>query len=699
MESDASTKSSSEHWWHLAQAFLIILAITFRFLNLNADIPLLQNADDLGDEGYWFSPSRDLLLFGELDKSSNFKQALAGAPLSLLTLALSGKIFGSLDFASMRAVSAFYSSLILLLAFFYFSIFKKRQFASTVFIVLYGLFPLTLFYSRICHLEQHLLFYIFLGFILLETAKKPRGFFLAGFVASVSLLVKAVSVLALPAFPIYLLVRYKKESLRPLASFTLGVLPIAVGYAIYLFVNQEAFAPTMEALASSHRQSGFFIDSFSIDYFWTRPLVLVYLPWLFIGLLCYLGTQFKKRSECWGLIWLVTVLVVLSITRYQSFARHQLLFFPLLLVTAFGIDGLFEKIGHRALRLSIFTLVLLGLSSGVYFGTYKIGEKVFLNPVHSHEGAAKQLALVTTEEDSVSGVHNHSLSLYGRYKTRMNVKASAWKEVDPLPERKPTVMLVAKSYNGVAKTPKQFPSLRDLPYFTLLSRIRYLQRFDLEIYRSFWSKEAFDDFMHFRSGRASKYDGVLYNLYKNNRESGCLVKALQVAESRGDREISHLKISGTGCAGMMGFCYQTALDPLFHNIFKTVLKGVHPRKNNREAFLKDDRFKPKQSFLAAERYIRTLLDKFSAYPNKYEFAFASYNGGPGFVSHLIDLSGKPKPNFETDIMPLLFAENVSSYPLYGKWPLERRKHKLQVEIPLYVQDASDAFHSCYDLLN
>ena len=93
----------------------IIVSIVLRFVALDADIPLLQQADDIGDEGYWVWRARDLVRSGMIDSGSNFYQALAGAPLTVATFWGLGSLFGGLTLWIARFPSAVYSSLTVLL--------------------------------------------------------------------------------------------------------------------------------------------------------------------------------------------------------------------------------------------------------------------------------------------------------------------------------------------------------------------------------------------------------------------------------------------------------------------------------------------------------------------------------------------------------------------------------------------------------
>ncbi|RMG45118.1 MAG: hypothetical protein D6719_00750, partial [Candidatus Dadabacteria bacterium] len=144
---------------------VVISAIFLRFWHLNADIPLLQSADDLGDEGYWAWRARDLIYHGTIDIGSNFYQALAGAPLTVFLLHALGSLSGNFTLWEARFFTAFFSSILLLAGSYYLAYVRGRTMATLIFIALYGLFPLTLFYSRIGHLEQGVLLFLLLSFI------------------------------------------------------------------------------------------------------------------------------------------------------------------------------------------------------------------------------------------------------------------------------------------------------------------------------------------------------------------------------------------------------------------------------------------------------------------------------------------------------------------------------------------------------
>ncbi len=677
------------------EALLLVLAVGLRFVNLDADIPPQQNADDLGDEGYWFLPARDLLRFGSFDASSNFLQAEAGAPLTLATLAALAFLRGDIDYPLVRGLSALYSTLTLVLGAIYFHRLKRMPLAGVCFVALYGLLPLTLFYSRLAHVEQHVLFYLFLAFVVAERARTTKGLIAAGAIASLALAVKTVAVFVMPALVLYVLVRHRGRA-GALAAFALGAAPLTIALGIHLWRHAERFAPTIAALARYHRPGGFFIDASSIEYFWRAPLVLPYLPWIAAGLAALGVVRRPDPTRTWTLLWLGTVLIALSVFPYQSYARHMLVIFPLLVATALAFGQLHEALRPAgAAALSVACVV--GFTVTTWLSTGVIGHSVFLAPQLSYRDAARTLAAITDERDHVVGVHAHGLSIAGRYRPKMSLNVRSWRGVDPLEKVEVSGALVATLFNGRPRTGKWdriFPRPEQFGYAERLDHLAYLGRFEVDVYRVFATREDHEVFRRFRQGRPSRYDGVLYNLFRDDRASGCLVKGALVAESRGDPEISHRKISATGCVGMMGFCYATAKADDLADLFTRLVPRIRAKDATSAVYEADDRFVPEKALQAGSRYLRTLKERFAPYTDRVKLTYAAYNGGPGFTSFLVERAAKADPSWENDLLPLLRTLGPREAPGYQNWPARARHHKFLLEIPYYVDDAFRTFDAC-----
>jgi hypothetical protein len=647
----------------------------------------------MGDEGYWTIHARDLIQKGELDQGSNFRQGPAGAPLSTLALALAGKAAGGISFRVARGVPALFACMILVLGLFYYFRMHRDYLAGTIFLGLYGLFPLTVFYSRITHLEQMVLFFLFLTFILLERASSNRSFTVAGSIASIAVLTKMVAVAAFPGMFLYIVARHRKAALAPVTCFVAGAIPLLTLYSGYIIYNYEFLRPTFEMLASYHAHRGSFINAFSIRYFWLSHLTKSYLPFILGGLLCLLAPARSKVLQHWSSLWFVSAICALSIWRYQTYARHMLVFFPLLHITALSISNAVRRMVPSPLRGRgpEITGILLILTASLT--TLDIGAQPIFSPRYTHREAARFLAQITDSSDVVIGPHNAALGVYGRYRSRMRINREAWREIDPLKVNKPTILLEPIVYNGLKVEDDIFPRISQFRYFETLGTLHYLNRFTMKVHRIFESADELAAFQRFRQGRASAYDGVLYNQFRNAVHEGCLVKGLMVAESRGDKEISHKEISTTGCAGMLGFCYTTATAyPQFRNL----VEGIKPDNVDPQVFSRDDRFDSKRSIAAARVMISNLEHHFKNLPDGLKFAYASYNGGGGFIGSMIEKSGKELPAWESDILPLLFAEHTENYVYYRKWTREKREHKLRTEIPQYVVDAFTTYNACMD---
>ena len=666
-------------WVQLA---LFGAAAWLRFHRLDADLPALQNADDLGDEGYWFIGARDLLRFGQLDPGSNFFQALAGAPLTLGALAGLARLSGGIDYPLVRGFTAACSLLLLALCTLWLR--RKNAAAATLFLALYGLFPLFVFYSRLAFVEPHALLWLSAGMIALEAASRPRGFLLAGFCLSLALAAKLVAAFALPGALLFLLLR--RRAARPLLWAALGAAPVCALLALHLWVHRVEFAPTFTALASYHAHAGFFIDRSSLGYFWLRPLTLPLLPWLLAGP----GLWLARRRLSWPLCQAASVLLCLSLFRYQSVARHLLLVFPLTLLAAEEAGRLLGEAGPRlrvALGVLCGALLLPGAAATLLLGRF--GE-----PQTSYRDAARTLAAITGPDDRVAGVHAYGLSLPGLYRPRMSLNATAWAGVDPLSRAQLTLALVPEVFNGVPGAGRVFPRREQFGAVEPLDTLQYLGRFRTNVLRVFESEDERQLFLRFRQGRPSRYDSLLDHRYRAHPEAGCRVKALQVAESRGDAEISHRKISRTGCLGMFGFCGPTARS--FPDLFPRLGPALRPGPQPEEAFLADDRFDPLRSMLGAERLLLGLSARFAGLRERDRLAFAAYNAGGTFVAELVRLSGKADPDWERDLLPILRDPGFSGAPGYSRASEAERRHKFGYELPHYVDDAWQTMQACLE---
>ncbi|RMG43259.1 MAG: hypothetical protein D6719_04150, partial [Candidatus Dadabacteria bacterium] len=528
------------------------------------------------------------------------------------------------------------------------------------------------------------LLFLLLSFISIEEGNSPFKLLLAGLFAGIACSLKLIAIVIFPALFIYFAMRPGR---RFYLYFFSGLL---IGLSPYLFtlatLSISDLLPTFIALASYHRKSGFFIDSFSINYFWLSPLVKPYLFWLLPGVACCMYFSVKHRRLSWEEIWMFSVLIIFSLFKYQSFARHMLFIFPVIMITSLGLSEFVYTIGSKNRRHTVATLITAGILLHASVATATIGKNVYLKPKYTYLNAARQLSAITDKSDRVAGPHAHIFSIASKYKPRMKIRSRYWRDIDRNSSERPNIVLISRQFNGRHPAPRAFPRRGDFKYLAKLERLNYLDRFEVDVYRVFYDKEAFEDFLSFRSTRPSRYDSLIYNTFKDNRPLGCMVKAVQVAESRGDKEISHLKVSKTGCVGMFGFCYKTARDPIFKGIFKRLKKPAYANPQN------DDRFSPLLSIKAAALYINRLKQNFSGLDR--DFVFAAYNSGPAFVKYLIKLSGLPKPSWDSEILPLLKSGAADNFPYYNKWPPKKRDHKLQYELPLYVSDAVKSYNVC-----
>jgi hypothetical protein len=635
---------------------LLVLAIGLRFLHLDADIPLLQRADDLGDEGYWLVPARDLLRFGAVDAGSNFHQGLAGAPLSVATYTVLGWLCGGLDLGLARSPSAFYSALTLVLGLVYFDHFKRMPLAAVVFLGLYGLLPVTLFYSRIAHLEQHVLFYLVLAFVVLERARGSVGIAAAGFLAALAVAVKMVALLVLPAFVLFLVLRDRARA--RIVPFAAGAaLPLAA-FTFHLRHDAERFAPTFAALRA-YTSTGFFVDAFSIQYFWLHPLVRPALVWIALAIVMLVVVRPGDGARLWILSWIATVIAGLSYLKYGSWARHMLLFFPLLLLAALGAAELRARLASPRARAALSAACVCMLAATALVSTWRVGHSVFLAPRYTYRDAGLRVAAVTDASDRVVGVHNFALALAGEYRPRMMLNARQWRGIDPPPRARPTAVLVAEVFDGEPVAGRRdgwrrvFPRADQFPYAARLATFAYLDhRFVVEIHRVFATRREYERFAALRQERPLPYDGLLYSRYANDLEMGCLVKGALVADLR-----DHGDPLGAG-----------------------------------------DRFDVHAWLRAADGRVGELRSRFAAYGDRERLLFGAYHGGVDLVARLVERAGRADPRWDADLLPLLAPSDSVVASDAGGADSSAPPRETGVALARYVDDAWRSWKACHRFL-
>lgn len=674
-------------WRAAVCTLLVLIAVLLRFLNIDADIPGFQNADDLGDEGYWSIAGRNLFQFGTTELGGNSIQNLLGAPLSLFFHWFFMEGLGASSFVASRGVVALFSSCTVAFGAYFF--YKKNIFASIVWILTFGFFPLHLLYGKLNFLEYHFFFYVFISFYLLEgTFSKTRAIY-SGLFASLALVAKATAAIMLPAIFLFALLKSIREKRKErIFYFLFGFSPVLLVYMSYVTYFWPSFSKTFKAVLSYHSQTYPFINDVTIYSFWLSDLMLPLTLLVVVTLtsLLFLGRKLTETSE-WALICCFVVLTILSLRYYPSYSRHFLLVFPLtVLITSLWTDfipagGIKKKIYSYV----FFITLVFGLSYSISLLAYH-----FVYPTYSHRDAAKMLSVITTEQDIVAGPHNYSLSVYGQFKPVIQISDKKWAEVE-VPVL-PTILLYGAEYNGIRKSKYYaWDHFSKYPYHAKLTTLSYLNKFKIDVYKIFPNESEMKSFNRFRQGRVSPYDGLLFDRYKRNVETGCLLKSSLVAESRGDASVNHLKVHSGGCLGMLGFCYQTARSAAFRDIFKNLqLDSPTTVSTN----LEDDRLNPTLSIKASERYLLLLKEKFKEYTDSVYFTFAAYNAGPGFITWLIKKTGKSNPSWKNDMIPLLLADDSSNYHGYTKWSDERREHKFRSEIPLYVKDSQTTYYAC-----
>jgi len=172
-----------------------------------------------------------------------------------------------------------------------------------------------------------------------------------------------------------------------------------------------------------------------------------------------------------------------------------------------------------------------------------------------------------------------------------------------------------------------------------------------------------------------------------------LIPAIIAQESGGDPSV----ISGTGCAGLMQFCYCTAwsysslgVSPscinagysktgsrIFNKLKSCACTGsickISPTCNERN----DDRFDPEKSINAGAKYLSQLEEEFKKYTYKEEFAIASYNGGASVIKNAIKKTGKEDPTWNE-------VEEKLTYDLITYFEKEGEKKDKVKEIKNYV---------------
>lgn len=147
-------------------------------------------------------------------------------------------------------------------------------------------------------------------------------------------------------------------------------------------------------------------------------------------------------------------------------------------------------------------------------------------------------------------------------------------------------------------------------------------------------------------------------------------------ESSGDPYV----ISDTGCAGLMQFCYSTAIG--FQHIYQKLTRcdcsGSTCKTEPKCTVQNDDRFDSSKAIQAGVEYYGQLLNHFSKYTNGAEFAVASYNGGQTVIDKAIKETGKGDPSWE--------EVSVSIKPEFITYFKERGEQLAKIEqIQKYVR--------------
>ena len=174
----------------------------------------------------------------------------------------------------------------------------------------------------------------------------------------------------------------------------------------------------------------------------------------------------------------------------------------------------------------------------------------------------------------------------------------------------------------------------------------------------------------------SRYGSYIESASETFSVQDSLITAVIAQESGGNQNT----ISYTGCAGLMQFCYSTAL--LFRDIFVRLTPcectGETCRINHKCSLNNDDRFNSEKSIQAGARYLSQLLDQFKDYTHKEEFAIASYNGGSEVIQKAIRKTGKDDPSWK-EVSQQLTPDLITYFADYNE------KRNKVVEIKDYVR--------------
>lgn len=161
-----------------------------------------------------------------------------------------------------------------------------------------------------------------------------------------------------------------------------------------------------------------------------------------------------------------------------------------------------------------------------------------------------------------------------------------------------------------------------------------------------------------RMANVNKYSDLIDRYSQKYEVNLRLVKAMIAWESRGMPDA----ISYTGCVGLGQFCYQTAKNNEFKDIFtkvtscdcgpeKTACKDYHACTPEN-----DDRFNPEKSIEATAKY---LSESFKDYEGSVYLVAISYNAGPG-VANSIEKNLGDMPRTYENIKRLLDATSLDT---------------------------------------
>lgn len=236
-------------------AFLFILIIFLRFFHLDADPSFTKRVSDISDEAIWGLDARTIALFNSWG-NSEIHLGLDSAPLYTYLMKLNFQYFGA-DLFTLRLLSAISGSLTAILLFFFVKkLTTKKQ--AILALALYGLGEAPLIYNRIGHIETTLTIFLFLMFILWQSAKENRWLYLlSGICYSLAFLVKFTALFFAPALVAYWLYEYllKQWKWKRFFYFAVGAaIPIAGYLSFFLIPYWDQLAKSMIA----HGNNNFF---------------------------------------------------------------------------------------------------------------------------------------------------------------------------------------------------------------------------------------------------------------------------------------------------------------------------------------------------------------------------------------------------------------------------------------------------------